>query len=180
MKHEHHREGAGTEHPKTHVIIFGSIIMFILIWILDFTIFIFTIHDWIFVNFPQVMLFILWPIRIILFSITLIVAILIARASEKVVFDVNNSKSLKNKGIYAHVRNPLYLATPIIFIAFIFLSMSLISIIPVIITFIFYTKMVKFEEADLEKIFGEEYQEYKKKVPRWFPRLTAAKFQVSN
>jgi protein-S-isoprenylcysteine O-methyltransferase Ste14 len=28
--------------------------------------------------------------------------------------------------------------------------------------------MVKFEEKILEEIFGEQFLEYKKKVPRWF------------
>jgi protein-S-isoprenylcysteine O-methyltransferase Ste14 len=39
-----------------------------------------------------------------------------------------------------------------------------------------YTPMVKYEEEELEKVFGQEYLEYKEKVPRWLPRLTPAKF----
>ena len=58
--------------------------------------------------------------------------------------------------------------------------MSLISIIPVVVTFILYTKMVQFEEKDLEKIFGEKYLEYKRKVPLWFPRIKPAKFDTSS
>jgi protein-S-isoprenylcysteine O-methyltransferase Ste14 len=27
------------------------------------------------------------------------------------------------------------------------------------------------EEQDLEKRFGEPYREYKKKIPRWVPRI---------
>jgi len=177
LKKHGHGKGAGTEHPKTHFIILGSIAMFCIVWILDFILFTFTIHNMILTNFPQIMLFVLWPIRIGSFLGIFIIAIFFMRASEKVVFDEEDAKSLKNKGIYAHVRNPMYLATPLIFIACIFFSMSLISIIPVVITFILYTKMVKFEEEDLEGIFGEKYLEYKAKVPRWFPRLTAATFE---
>jgi len=71
----------------------------------------------------------------------------------------------------------MYLGTPLIFIAFIFLTLSLISIVPTVITMFLFNNMIKFEEKDLEKIFGQEYLEYKKKVPRWFPRLTPAKFE---
>ena len=86
-------------------------------------------------------------------------------------------KPLAKTGIFAYVRNPMYLGIPLIFIAFIFLTLSLISIIPIVITMFLFNYMVKFEEKDLEKIFGQEYLEYKRKVPRWFPRLTPAKFE---
>jgi protein-S-isoprenylcysteine O-methyltransferase Ste14 len=32
---------------------------------------------------------------------------------------------------------------------------------------------IKYEEPDLIKRFGEDYQVYMKNVPRWLPRLTA-------
>jgi len=32
-------------------------------------------------------------------------------------------------------------------------------------------KMASYEEKDLEKIFGNEYLEYKKNVPKWIPKL---------
>ena len=98
--------------------------------------------------------------------------------SGKKVFSENEQeKSLAKTGVFAYVRNPMYLGTPLIFIAFIFLTLSLISIVPIIITMYLFNNMVKFEEKDLEKIFGQEYLEYKKKVPRWLPRLTPAKFE---
>ena len=174
-----HGKGAGVEHPKTHAIIFGSIAMFLIIWIIDFILFTLTVHNILFSHFPQIYLFVLWPIRIGSFIGIFLIAIFFMRASEKVVFNKIDSKSLKNTGIYAYVRNPMYLATPLIFIACICLSMSLISIIPVVITFLLYTNMVKYEEKDLERVFGDKYLEYKRKVPRWVPRLKPAKFDAS-
>lgn len=174
-----HGKGAGKEHPKTHVILLSSILIFAITWILDFLLFIFTVHQVILLLSPPLMLFILWPVRIVLFILLLILALIFMRLSEKTVFNEEDANSLKKGGIYAHVRNPMYLGIPIIFIALICLSMSLISIIPVAITFILYTRMVKYEESDLEEIFGEEYLDYKKKVPRWLPRLTPAKFEDS-
>jgi protein-S-isoprenylcysteine O-methyltransferase Ste14 len=38
-----------------------------------------------------------------------------------------------------------------------------------IIVFIAYNKMANYEEKVLEKLFGEEYLGYKKKVSKWFP-----------
>jgi protein-S-isoprenylcysteine O-methyltransferase Ste14 len=38
-----------------------------------------------------------------------------------------------------------------------------------IIVFITYNKMANYEEKVLEKLFGEEYLEYKQNVSKWFP-----------
>jgi protein-S-isoprenylcysteine O-methyltransferase Ste14 len=44
---------------------------------------------------------------------------------------------------------------------------SLISFIFLIIIFLFYNYLAEYEENKLKDFFGEEYQEYMKKVPRW-------------
>lgn len=164
-----HRMGAGREHPQTHLIHIICIIGFIVVSISDSLIF----------NFSTFLTNSVPPIiRIFLFGIFMVIALLFMKLSGNAVFPHDQEeKPLAKTGIFAHVRNPMYLGTPLIFIAFLFLTLSLISIVPVIITMILFNNMVKFEEKDLEKIFGQEYLEYKKKVPRWFPRLTPAKFE---
>ena len=167
-----HREGVGEEHPKTHLIHIICIFTFILV----------CISDSIFFNFTTFLInFIPWFIRIILCGIFIIIALIFMWLSGKAVFpNSQEGISLVKTGILAHVRHPMYLGTPLIFIAFIFLTLSLISIVPLIITLFFFNKMIKFEEKDLERKFGQEFLDYKKKVPRWFPRLTPAKFEESS
>jgi len=89
----------------------------------------------------------------------------------------SKEKKLAKTGLYAHVRHPMYIGTPLIFISFILLTFSLISLIPLVINIILFNSIMKFEENELEKVFGQKYKEYKKKVPRWLPRLTPAKFE---
>ena len=164
-----HRMGAGREHPQTHLIHIICIVGFIIVCVSDSVIF----------NFSTFLINFVSPIvRIILFGIFLVIALLFMKLSGNAVFPHDQEeKPLAKTGIFAHVRNPMYLGIPLIFIAFIFLTLSLISIIPIVITMFLFNYMVKFEEKDLEKIFGQEYLEYKKKVPRWLPRLTPAKFE---
>ncbi|MCK4285668.1 MAG: isoprenylcysteine carboxylmethyltransferase family protein, partial [Candidatus Lokiarchaeota archaeon] len=76
------------------------------------------------------------------------------------------------EGILGHVRNPMYLGVLLIYLAFIFLSISLISIAIWILIIIIYNRLATFEEKQLEKLFKEKYLEYKNKVPKWIPRLT--------
>ena len=87
----------------------------------------------------------------------------------------NPPPRLLTTGLYAYVRNPMFLG------GFLFLlglgvllgSLSLTFIFtPVLIVlYVFYVKAV--EEKEMEKKFGQEYLEYKKRVPMFIPRVEA-------
>ena len=77
------------------------------------------------------------------------------------------------RGPYKYTRNPMALGgwfmligETLILHSFTLLLFVAFVIIPALTLFI-----IKYEEPDLEKRFGCEYLEYKKKVPRWIPRL---------
>ena len=84
--------------------------------------------------------------------------------------------SLCCTGPYAHTRNPLYIGNMLIYLGVVIISgaeniVFLLSI--VFIFFIFqYTMIISLEEQTLQKLFPEQYQNYKKNVPRIFPRLS--------
>jgi len=73
-------------------------------------------------------------------------------------------------GILGHVRNPMYFGVLLIYLACIFLSISLISIAIWIVIIIIYDNLATFEGEQLEALFGQKYLEYKKNVPKWIPR----------
>ncbi|MHA1729942.1 MAG: methyltransferase family protein [Promethearchaeota archaeon] len=154
--------GIGVELPNTHLIFLISTALFILSMILDTLVFKFS---WFFIN-----LF-LPVIRISLFIVTIAVSIFLIRKSHSFLFGSKQSSTLITSGLFSHVRHPLYFGILLIYPAFIFLTMSIISIIPWIIIIFLVNKMANYEEKDLERIFGEKYLEYKKKVPKLFPRL---------
>ena len=74
-------------------------------------------------------------------------------------------------GIFAWMRNPLYVGNFLIWLGFIVIS-GVFWFIPVaIILFaIEYTLIVRYEEGVLESIFSGEYLAYKARTSRWFPR----------
>jgi protein-S-isoprenylcysteine O-methyltransferase Ste14 len=80
---------------------------------------------------------------------------------------------LVTTGIFARVRNPMFVAGILIGegLGFLFGSLSLILIFIPLLTLLgfFYLKAV--EERELELRFGREYLEYKKKVPMFIPKL---------
>ncbi len=73
---------------------------------------------------------------------------------------------LVKKGIYSKIRNPMYLGIMLIHIGFPIAAKSLLTLISAIIwiPLIFVWKYM--EEKGLEKKFGMEYSEYKKRT--WF------------
>lgn len=75
-------------------------------------------------------------------------------------------------GIYRYVRNPMMMGVWCVLIgeANLFMSVGiLIWFLMFFIGSIFFVPL--WEEADLERRFGESYREYKKDVPRWIPRI---------
>ncbi|MFX1376222.1 MAG: methyltransferase family protein [Promethearchaeota archaeon] len=79
------------------------------------------------------------------------------------------AQSLVTDGILQYVRNPMYLGILLIYVSFICLSISLISIAFFILVFLVYNWMVNFEEKILADLFNTQWFEYKKQVPKWFP-----------
>lgn len=91
--------------------------------------------------------------------------------------DVGGS-NLIISGPFGFVRNPLYIGNMLIYLGIGIMSMSLFPYLQIgaFIFFAFqYYLIVKEEEKYLSTQFAEEYANYCKNVPRFFPRLTRYK-----
>jgi protein-S-isoprenylcysteine O-methyltransferase Ste14 len=77
-------------------------------------------------------------------------------------------------GIFAWMRNPLYVGNFLIWMGFTVIS-GVLWFIPIAIVLfaVEYTLIVRYEEGVLESIFGAEYLAYKSRTPRWLPRPPA-------
>jgi len=82
-------------------------------------------------------------------------------------------KYLVTTGPYAYSRNPQHLSGFFIKfgISILFGSLSMIFL-TFIYSLAFHFFIVLWEEKVLLKRFGKEYQQYKKKVPRWIPNFS--------
>ena len=75
-------------------------------------------------------------------------------------------------GLYRFVRNPMYLAVvaAIVGQALLFGRPTLLAYgAAVAIAFVVFVRF--YEEPTLRRTFGEEYEEYRRAVPGWWPRL---------
>jgi protein-S-isoprenylcysteine O-methyltransferase Ste14 len=86
---------------------------------------------------------------------------------------VSPPQKLITGGLYSYVRNPMALGAFLILegIGFLFGSIFLVVLfapLPVILYGLFIKAI---EEKELEMRFGDEYRQYKNRVPMFFPRL---------
>jgi protein-S-isoprenylcysteine O-methyltransferase Ste14 len=82
------------------------------------------------------------------------------------------AEGLVTDGIFKHCRNPLYVGNILMLLGVGILANSLVYVIIVIPVFIFiYQAIVLAEENFLRGKFGPGFDEYCKKVNRWFPNL---------
>lgn len=149
------------EMPHSHLYHALLPIIFMIVWVLDSRILRFSTLD-------EIVPFI---VRAALFTMFLSIAIILMGLSHKALFNNGPPNTLITGGIFSHTRNPMYLGILFIYIAFIALSISLISVALFILVFYFYTKMIDYEEDVLEKMFNKDYKEYKKRVPKLILRF---------
>lgn len=82
------------------------------------------------------------------------------------------AEGLVTEGIFRHCRNPLYVGNILMLLGVGILANSLVYVAIVIPVFLFiYQAIVLAEENFLRGKFGSGFDEYCKKVNRWFPNL---------
>jgi protein-S-isoprenylcysteine O-methyltransferase Ste14 len=84
----------------------------------------------------------------------------------------DNSDTLVKDGPYAIIRNPMYLGTFMIGAGVVMMLLELWFIFLFVgIFLLIYIPQIKKEEVMLLKKFGQEYKEYCKITPKYFPRV---------
>lgn len=80
------------------------------------------------------------------------------------------TENLVVSGPYKNTRNPMLFGTFLMYLAFALFINSLTSVVIVCVIFVFMlTVVVKMEEKRLLKDFGNQYEEYRKKVSKFIP-----------
>jgi protein-S-isoprenylcysteine O-methyltransferase Ste14 len=84
------------------------------------------------------------------------------------------TKFLVTTALHRYVRNPMYLGVALAILgeATLFRSFH-VAIYAGIMLLIAHVFVVLYEEPTLAKQFGASYEEYRRRVPRWIPKLRA-------
>ena len=75
-------------------------------------------------------------------------------------------------GLYRYVRNPMYVGALLIVLAeAVYFGSPWLVLYAVGLWAALHTALVVFEEPQLKKRFGADYEQYLKAVPRWIPKM---------
>lgn len=103
-------------------------------------------------------------------GIILIVAAIFGRMWCTLYIGGRKSAEIVSGGPYSMTRNPLYVFSAIGAAGIGAMSGSVtVSMVFAIVTAAAFHYVIRVEEAYLEKVFGEPYQDYMRRVPRFFP-----------
>jgi protein-S-isoprenylcysteine O-methyltransferase Ste14 len=90
----------------------------------------------------------------------------------------NAAPVLVISGFYSYVRNPMYVGVVANIIGIALLFANYIVLLWLVVVFVcINTFIAKYEEPELRKSFGNQYEEYCKNVHRWFPRIYPYRFK---
>lgn len=161
MSEHEHMHGIGSEHPRSHEIQLFCLGFFFIVWFIDSF----------FVKMVQVPNDDLLIFRLLVFILFAIISYRLVNGSHKLVLrHVNKSKpKVVSEDVYSLLRHPMYSAFFLLYIGLMQLTLSILSIIPLIINYYLLNKIASFEEKELIKILGQDYVDYMDKVPRWIP-----------
>jgi len=103
-----------------------------------------------------------------------------ARSGRGTLSPLDPPRHLVVRGLYRHVRNPMYLSVTLILLGEALLSHSRSLALYWVIWFGFVNLFViAYEEPRLRQQFGDSYREYAARVGRWMPRTAAYEPPVS-
>ena len=160
------RFGLGSEHPLCDTIQLIFLLLFFIIWGIDI------LCHYIF-GFSTITVGIFsFPLLILPALIFFTLSIYLVTKSHNVIFGESNThQKFIDAGVYSWVRHPMYLGILLFCLGFLFLMVSLLSIVIWIAFFIIYNRMATYEEKELIKILGNEYLSYQNRVSKWLPRI---------
>lgn len=85
---------------------------------------------------------------------------------------IDPPKELIATGFYRYVRNPMYVGVLAVILGhFLWFGYWNLLVYAIVVFLAFHTFVTYYEEPILKRKFGTVYEEYRKKVPRWIPRL---------
>jgi protein-S-isoprenylcysteine O-methyltransferase Ste14 len=125
--------------------------------------------------------FVTWPLGVFVF---LMGWALRMWAQKHLGYRLKIKRTFTTSGPYALVRNPIYIANTLVILGTVVMS-EVLWLIPLTLLWcaLVYSLVVQFEEQHLAAKYGEEYLDYLRAAPRWWPRLESpsghAHFQSS-
>jgi protein-S-isoprenylcysteine O-methyltransferase Ste14 len=157
------RNQFGEEYPNSDQIQVVLLLLFLTVWALD---------SFLLKASTLPARFVPLPLRLLIAGALIFLGLLYVKRSHNLVIDEKyDEPTLIETGVYSSVRHPMYLGILLLYFGLSASTLSIISFGLWLGIFAMYDRMAAYEEQDLMRIFDVEYIDYKRRVPRWFPRI---------
>jgi len=155
-------QGNHGEHPLSHLGQLVCLGLFLALWVGDS----FVLH-----LSTSLSNFIPLHVRLVILGIFLGCAAYLIRSGHIVVRPEDRPAEVVTTGAFKYVRHPIYLGTLLTYLGLAISTGSILSHALLAGIFIFYNFIATYEEEVLQKKFGEDYKQYKRRTGKWFPRI---------
>lgn len=88
-----------------------------------------------------------------------------------VLYHAQRRHTLATAGPYARIRHPQYVAFVLILLGFLLQWPTLLTLVMFPVLLVMYARLATKEESEMATQFGDDYQEYAKRTPRFIPRM---------
>jgi len=88
-----------------------------------------------------------------------------------VLYHAQRRHTLATAGPYARIRHPQYVAFILILLGFLLQWPTLLTLVMFPVLLVMYARLATTEESEMATQFGDDYQEYAKRTPRFIPRM---------
>jgi len=110
-------------------------------------------------------------IRVIIAVAVLIIALMLAKSGHVVAGKHNDPGSVVSTSAFGYVRHPLYLGSILFYVCLTVFTASLLSLGVLVLIFVFYDYIARYEEKLLVSRYGDEYSRYKRNTGKWVPKV---------
>ncbi len=160
MEH-HHRDNLAGEHRLSDIGQLTLYCLFMALWLSDMFL---KYSNFLNASIPS-------TIRLPIGVLLLIIAGAMAGSGLWTVFNKKApSRGVIRHGPFRFVRHPIYLSEILVYIGLLILNISLAAALILVVAIVFLHHISRYEEKLLLAKFGDEYRQYMKDVPMWFPR----------
>lgn len=101
--------------------------------------------------------------------ILLLASIFAYKGLQQIFREVRDPPEVIKTGAFKYTRHPVYLGAILLYLGLTIITLSLASLGLLVIIIIFYDFIASHEEKLLIEQFDEEFEQYKKDVPKWIP-----------
>ena len=156
------REGLAEEHPSCDRVQSVMILVTLAVWGLDS--FILNLTTFLRGSMPL-------PVRLLVGLALVAIGAYMGWGSHELIFGGEGPPVLVDTGVYGLCRHPMYLGVVSLLLGLSVATFSVAALALSAVFFVLYDRFASYEEERLIELFGEEYREYRRRVPKWIPRF---------